>query len=311
MFVSTFQTGIRVTIGLLLLIIPGIIAAVRYTFVGPVTVFEDIHGWPALLRSKDAIRGAAWCVYGMFALSIAIFLPLIVVLTVLPSTSSQNPLVIMLVEALSNVPINAAFACMTLGTVVAYLEVCHPDKLAAALRPQVVPAAGMAPAMPAGAPAFAAPATSAGLPWPWFIGLGSWGGAVTAFFLFVGFGMIPLLIGGYYSERLNADKAREYFDMAVRLDPERFDVRFGVGTHLLNSTADGDETRALEELKKAAELRPEYGDAHLFLAAAYLSNGDYENARVALGKAEELSVEDVEFLNTLKSQIEMSDAEDG
>jgi hypothetical protein len=309
--VSSFQTGIRVGIGLLLLIIPGIVAAVRYAFVVPVTVFEDIHGRPALLRSKDAIKGSAWRVFGLFFLSIIVFLPLVVVLTALPSTSSQQPLVMMLVEALSSVPINAAFACMTLGAAVAYLEVCHPEKLQAALQQQASAPAGMAPiavapVVPGGAPSFGTPATASGFPWPWFIGLGSWGGAATAFFLFVGLGMIPLLIGGYYSERMNTDKAREYFDMAVRLDPERFDVRFGVGTHLLNSSAAGDEARALDELKKAAELRPENGDAHLFLAAAYLVNGDYENARVSLAKAEELTVENVDYLNTLKSHIEMS-----
>lgn len=297
--ITSFQSGFRVGLGLLALIVPGIILAVRYAFALPVTVFEDIHGRPAILRSKEAVRGSAKKVFGMFFLSVLIFLPLVLLLAGLPSTLSEEPVMMGILEAIGNIPISAAIGCMTLGTAVAYLEICHPEKLQAALATSQPKVAGVANPGPAYGGGNAAP----GLPWPWFIGLGSWGGTMALFFAYIGIGMIPVLIGGHYSEGLNYAKAREYFDVAVRLEPESFDVRFGVGTHLLNSREAGDEERALSELQKAAQLRPDYGDAHLFLAAAYLANGDFEQGKAALSRAEQLGVESVDYLETLKSHV--------
>lgn len=57
-------TAILVIIGLVLLIIPGIIMAVWYSFSEQVFVLENIKGYKALKRSKELVSGYWWPVLG-------------------------------------------------------------------------------------------------------------------------------------------------------------------------------------------------------------------------------------------------------
>jgi hypothetical protein len=63
------QTLVATLIGFLLLVIPGIIIAVRLTLAPPVLVVEDIRGSSALGRSWRLTEGHAWRVFGALVLA--------------------------------------------------------------------------------------------------------------------------------------------------------------------------------------------------------------------------------------------------
>jgi len=69
-----FKAGLRVIGGLLLLVVPGLILMVRYTFVQPVVVLERTAGRDALERSKQLGSGHGWRIFGGFVLFELVYL---------------------------------------------------------------------------------------------------------------------------------------------------------------------------------------------------------------------------------------------
>lgn len=61
--------GLVILVGFILLIIPGIIAAVMLSVVIPVLVFEDKRGTEALRRSWDLVKGSFWHALGTILLA--------------------------------------------------------------------------------------------------------------------------------------------------------------------------------------------------------------------------------------------------
>lgn len=61
---TSFQAALRVFGGLLLLIVPGLVLAVRYILVSPVVILERIAYGPALQRSKQLVSANGWRVVG-------------------------------------------------------------------------------------------------------------------------------------------------------------------------------------------------------------------------------------------------------
>lgn len=60
--------GLGVTFGLLLLVVPGIIAAVMWMLATTTVMLEDTNGSAALSRSREIIRGNGWAVFGLVIL---------------------------------------------------------------------------------------------------------------------------------------------------------------------------------------------------------------------------------------------------
>jgi hypothetical protein len=65
---TSLLTGLVVFVFLLALIIPGIIAAVSYCFVGQVVVLEGLSGMAALNRSHSLALGYRWRIFGIMFL---------------------------------------------------------------------------------------------------------------------------------------------------------------------------------------------------------------------------------------------------
>ena len=62
-----------VTLGLLLLIVPGVILGVRWTLVVPVVVFERTGVMRALGRSWELVRGSSWAVFACVLIVSVVF----------------------------------------------------------------------------------------------------------------------------------------------------------------------------------------------------------------------------------------------
>lgn len=75
-FGLSILTGILVLLWTLLLIIPGIIFGVFYSFALYLLVFEDVRGMNAIKRSKALVTGYWWAVFGrtMFVILVAMLI---------------------------------------------------------------------------------------------------------------------------------------------------------------------------------------------------------------------------------------------
>jgi hypothetical protein len=72
--VTTFLQFLLVTIGLLLLILPGIYLAVGYTMTIPLIINEGLSPWQAMEKSRKAIHKVWWKVTGLFSVMGLIYL---------------------------------------------------------------------------------------------------------------------------------------------------------------------------------------------------------------------------------------------
>jgi hypothetical protein len=68
----TLLTGLAVFGGFLLLIVPGIIFAVRFLVAMPALIVEDVRGTAALRRSWRLVKGNGWIVFGVYVLTIVV-----------------------------------------------------------------------------------------------------------------------------------------------------------------------------------------------------------------------------------------------
>ena len=225
---TTFQIAWRVGIATILLIVPGIVLAVRYSLALPLTVFEDIHGKPAIVRSKELGSGWQWPMFLAFFISIMIYLPLVFcLLFYLGHLADQAGLGIW-AEVVSSVPINIAFALMTMGAAFLFLEIKHPERLQAIIQPTK---------SNQGVPLQAAPmhAGTTGKSFfrsmfPTLLAIVSWVGAGTFLVSYLGLGFFHVVVGNYYAEKGDLDTSRGYFESAVALEPENTDYLFTLGS---------------------------------------------------------------------------------
>jgi tetratricopeptide (TPR) repeat protein len=92
------------------------------------------------------------------------------------------------------------------------------------------------------------------------------------------------------------DRAAEYFQKTVDLEPDSADARRGLGCALDEI---GHASEAAEQLQKAVEIKPDYAQAYADLAACYLGMGRIDDALVQSRKALELTPASAVFHNTL------------
>lgn len=102
--VVSFLFGIAVILGMILLIVPGVMLAIMWSVVVPVTVEERTGIFGAFGRAQDLTRGARWKIFGLFLLLflIAIGIGIIGVLvsTLIIGFSYTNPAVSMTTPAI-------------------------------------------------------------------------------------------------------------------------------------------------------------------------------------------------------------------
>ncbi len=82
LFVASLEVGLRIELGMILLIIPGIIASVWYLLFSPILVLEKIIHRPTLLkRSRELTRGHFWRV--LFTYGILFYIPNFIVSSII------------------------------------------------------------------------------------------------------------------------------------------------------------------------------------------------------------------------------------
>ena len=291
---TSLSVGIRIGLGFLLFIIPGIILSCRYVFAIPVTVFENLPAKGAVLKSTEIAKGQQFRIFQMFTYPVLIYLPIIFAFAFGVSYAMPENDLLLVNAVLTGIPFNMAIACTTFGLGFTYLELRRPDLLKIALQK----AGAASPAVPTGV----TPENTVALPWPLLIGFASWSGIIALLYFVVGLGSFPLLAGNLLSEK-SPEKAVGLYEMALALEPGNPEIRLSVGAQLLNLP--GMLDRSIVELEKAVAMAPEHGEAHLFLCVAQLTAGNMEVARSELGLAEKFGVESKDVLATVQENFAM------
>jgi len=106
-------------------------------------------------------------------------------------------------------------------------------------------------------------------------------------------------LGVAYFRKGNIDKAREYYQKSLELNPALFYTHNEVGKLYM---AIGKEQEAIDEFKKAVEANNIFDEAHYNLGLAYLKVGRTADACESFKKAAELSPDSVSGVNA-KSYI--------
>ncbi|MFH1889111.1 MAG: hypothetical protein ABH806_03365 [Candidatus Omnitrophota bacterium] len=96
--------------------------------------------------------------------------------------------------------------------------------------------------------------------------------------------------GGFLSKVVYGARIMGYFEKAMVFAPDLPEVHLGLGTYCLLAPriAGGNLDRAIEELKWAIRLAPDFATPNARLAQAYKEKGDLEQYRFYLKRAKEL-----------------------
>jgi len=102
LLLASIEVGIRIEIGFVLLIIPGIILSVWYLFFSPVLVLEKITARSVLLkRSRELVRGHFWRL--LFVYGILFYIPYLVISFVMGILVGLTGLDVLLAQLVSMV----------------------------------------------------------------------------------------------------------------------------------------------------------------------------------------------------------------
>lgn len=88
LFFANMLSGLVVVLGLVLLIIPGIIFAVWFSFVSFVLVTENLGAMESLKRSKSLVSGYFWAVVGRFLVFFLLIAVLEIAISLIPFIGS-------------------------------------------------------------------------------------------------------------------------------------------------------------------------------------------------------------------------------
>lgn len=108
-------------------------------------------------------------------------------------------------------------------------------------------------------------------------------------------------LGGIFSKLAYGTQIKGYFEKAKVLAPDLSEVHLGLGTFYLRAPAiaGGDIDKAIEELKLAVKLTPEFATPQARLAQAYKKKGDLEKYNFYYQQAKTLDPEN-EVLKEIK-----------
>jgi hypothetical protein len=78
LFGARFVAGLLIVLGLLALVVPGVVLAVRYALIDQVVVFEGAGATVARRRSAELVKGRVWRIVLAAVLCMALYLGLVV-----------------------------------------------------------------------------------------------------------------------------------------------------------------------------------------------------------------------------------------
>lgn len=282
---ASFFAGIRVSLGLICLIVPGIYYAVRCAFALPVVIFEGESGNRAVKKSAELTRNRWWSTFWMFLAPILLYAPFIIAVLLLTPGEDNTPFL----DALCSLPLNVAFSLLTAGTAFAYLKrtgwegspvraTINGAELATALSP------------PSGLGRW-----NIGL-----IGLITYGSLAAVFYWIIGLATLPLLVGSALeSEDAYSSQVEALYWLAATVAPKNSEAHAIYGRYLIGR----DLFRAKTELAESLRLNPKLVDVHLWLASCLLRLNDVDGATAQVQQAEELGGFDTSLMDAVKRAI--------
>lgn len=90
LFVVALLVGLGVFVGLILLVIPGIILAVRWSVAAPVVVMERKGPTGAMERSADLTEGYRWAIFGLLLITLIFAYAVDIGVALLASSTATN-----------------------------------------------------------------------------------------------------------------------------------------------------------------------------------------------------------------------------
>ena len=107
-------------------------------------------------------------------------------------------------------------------------------------------------------------------------------------------------LGELYMDKNDFEKAKEYFEKSINIDPSNHALSYNVAEILFNSNKIDE---AIYYYKLAAKIKPDWPKSYLKLGYCYLNKGQMETAIDYLNKYVELSPEDDPQVNSVKNII--------
>lgn len=274
---------LRVCIGAIFFIIPGIILGIRYLLANHVVVFEGLTGNSALKRSGRYWRGAGWRILPYCLGFTLLYLPMAVVPIILRPGAAG-----FLLAALSRVPLYGFVSLQMLFVTLLYVD------LRAQVDSEAVPLAESLQTQTPGAPV-----TSAATP--------IWRGAVLSVAAVFGALLIRILClvipnstGQAEMERGAPDRAVQAFERAAYWSPDDDEVQSNLAMALL---ASGYLPESEEHLRIAIRLDPANASYHVFLARVLARGARLTQALDELQVARQLGYPDSAELTRLTAEL--------
>ncbi len=107
-------------------------------------------------------------------------------------------------------------------------------------------------------------------------------------------------LGELYMDKEDFEKAKDYFEKSIAIDPSNYALSYNVAEILFNSN---NIDEAIHYYKLAAEIKPEWPKSYLKLGYCYLNKGETMIAIDYLNKFIELSPEDDPQVSAVKNII--------
>ena len=107
-------------------------------------------------------------------------------------------------------------------------------------------------------------------------------------------------LGELYMDRNDFEKAKEYFEKSINIDPSNHALSYTVAEILFNSNKTDE---AIHYYELAAKIKPDWPKSYLKLGYCYLNKGEKETAINYLNKFVELSPENDPQVNAVKNII--------
>ncbi|MFW6160413.1 MAG: tetratricopeptide repeat protein [Acidobacteriota bacterium] len=107
-------------------------------------------------------------------------------------------------------------------------------------------------------------------------------------------------LGELYMDLDDLEKAKEYFEKSINIDPSNHALAYNVAEILFNSSKIDE---AITYYKKSAEINPNWPKSYLKLGYCYLNKAEIENSITYFNKFVELSPEDDPQVSSVKELI--------
>lgn len=107
-------------------------------------------------------------------------------------------------------------------------------------------------------------------------------------------------LGELYMDKNDFDRAKDYFEKSIDIDPSDHALSYNVAEILFNSNKIDE---AIQYYQLTAEIKPDWPNSYLKLGYCYLNKGEMRKAIDYLNKFVELSPQDDPQVNAVKNLI--------